>query len=62
MNAVIYQLKEWRSDARRALSSKMDELKDEMEQINNYMRALDVTDELCAEIERQNEEIVCHID
>ena len=50
MNTNIYELKDWQNDARRAFSSKMDGLKEEMEEMAKYMRAMDVTDELCAEI------------
>jgi uncharacterized coiled-coil DUF342 family protein len=57
MNTNIYELKEWQSNARRELSSKQDALRDEMEQIGNYMRALDVTDELCAEIDNLNDQL-----
>ena len=57
MNINIYELKDWQRDAKRALSSKMDEMKDEMQQIDNYMRALDMTDELCAEIDDLNEKL-----
>ena len=57
MNTNIYELKEWQSNARRELSSKQDALRDEMEQIGNYMRAMDVTDELCAEIENLNDQL-----
>lgn len=57
MNTNIYELKDWQRDARRALSFKMDGLKDEMHQLDNYMRALDVTDELCAEIDDLNEQL-----
>ena len=57
MNTNIYELKDWQRDARRALSFKMDGLKDEMHQLDNYMRALDVTDELCAEIEDLNDQL-----
>lgn len=57
MNTNIYELKDWQRDARRALSFKMDGLKDEMHQLDNYMRALDVTDELCSEIENLNDQL-----
>ena len=57
MNTNIYELKDWQSNARRELSSKQDALRDEMEQIGNYMRAMDVTDELCAEIENLNDQL-----
>lgn len=57
MNTNIYELKEWQSNARRELSSKQDALRDEMEQIGNYMRAMDVTDELCAEIDNLNDQL-----
>ena len=57
MNINFYELKEWQRDAKRALSSKMDDLKDELQQIDNYMHALDVTDELCAEIDDLKEQL-----
>ena len=57
MKTNIYELKDWQSGARRALSSRMDVMKDEMEQMGNYMRALDVTDELCAEIDDLNDQL-----
>ena len=57
MNTNIYELKDWQNDARRAFSSKMDGLKEEMEEMAKYMRAMDVTDELCAEIENLNDQL-----
>ena len=57
MNTNIYELKGWQNDARRAFSSKMDGLKEEMEEMAKYMRAMDVTDELCAEIENLNDQL-----
>jgi chromosome segregation ATPase len=57
MKTNINELKEWQSNARRMLCSKQDAMMDEIEQIGNYMRAMDVTDELCAEIENLNDQL-----
>ena len=57
MKTNINELKEWQSNARRMLCSKQDAMMDEIEQIGNYMRAMDVTDELCAEIDNLNDQL-----
>lgn len=57
MKININELKDWQSGARRMLCSKQDAMMDEIEQIGNYMRAMDVTDELCAEIENLNDQL-----
>lgn len=57
MNINIYELEDWQSGARRMLDLELDNIREREEQMKNYMRALDVTDELCAEINNLNEQL-----
>ena len=45
------ELKAWRDDARRGLEREVELLREKEEQIEEYLRALDATDELLAEVD-----------
>jgi len=57
MNIKIDEFREWKNGARRELRDEADHLASKMEQINNYLRALDVTDDLLTTIDRLEEEL-----
>lgn len=46
----IEELKDWRDNARRGLKREVEQLREKEEQIDEYLRALDATDELLAEL------------
>ena len=50
-------LRDWSSDARRGLEREVERLRDKEEQISEYLRALDATDELLAEIANLTDEL-----
>ena len=56
MNRNFDELKNWKNDARRVLEHELERLEEKHEQISNYLKALDVTDNLVSELERQQEE------
>ena len=47
----ITELKAWREDARRGLEREVELLREKKEQIDEYLKALDATDGLLAEVE-----------
>ena len=53
----IEELKDWSDGARRGLENEIDRLKEKEAQLNDYLRALDATDELLEEIEELKEEV-----
>jgi len=55
MRLTIDQLSDWQDEARRVLGHKADQLKDELEQTDSYLRILDMTDELITEVNRLND-------
>ena len=57
MDINIDELRDWKDGARRELRDEADRLATKMEQVNDYLRALDVTDELLTIIDRQEEEL-----
>ncbi len=57
MNNEIDQLKEWQKGARRELNNLIDEIDEKREQMSNYLRAMDMTDELIAKIESLTAEL-----
>ena len=51
METNIEELKVWRDDARRGLRREMDQLREKEEQIDECLKAMEVMDELLAEID-----------
>ena len=57
MKTNIEELKEWREDARRGLKREVEQLREKEERIEEYLRALDATDELLTEVDDLKEEL-----
>lgn len=57
MDINFDELKDWNDSARRELTYEADRLKTKFEQISNYLRTLEVTDELIAKIDDLNEKL-----
>lgn len=53
----ITELKAWREDARHGLEREVEQLREKKEQIDEYLKALDATDGLLAEVEDQKGEL-----
>ena len=50
----IEALKDWKNSARRGLENELDRLREKEEQMSDYLRALDATDELFAAVDDLN--------
>ena len=57
MDINIHDLKVWRDDARRELEREADRLSEKEQQISNYLKALDATEELVSEIDSLNDKM-----
>ena len=57
MNINYEELTDWRDGARRELEREVEHLRERQEQMNNYLRALDATEELLSEIDELTDEL-----
>lgn len=62
---LIDELKDWQNGARRALERDIEQMKEELEQKANYLKVMEVTDELIADnrdLKEENERLKAELD